>query len=122
MRIRVRKTDIIVFFGLLCTSAFWLWRIRLGISEYDEAFYLTIPYRLTLGDTLLIDGVACFAIIRFCFMAVDGTVPVGGTGNGRNYFSVSIYLAFLSPDGSFDCVLFTASPKQKWRRISLYNI
>ena len=33
---------------------FLIWKCRYGYANIDEAFYLTIPYRLCLGDTLLI--------------------------------------------------------------------
>lgn len=40
--------------GFLALSAFLLWKCRFGYANMDEAFYLTIPYRLCAGDSLLI--------------------------------------------------------------------
>lgn len=35
----------------LC-SAFLFWRCRYGFGSLDESFYLTVPYRLSMGDSL----------------------------------------------------------------------
>lgn len=42
-----------VLFAL--TFAFMLWKAPYGLGGSDEAFYLTVPYRLTLGDKLFMD-------------------------------------------------------------------
>lgn len=34
---------------------FMLWKVPYGFGGSDEAFYLTVPYRLTLGDKLFLD-------------------------------------------------------------------
>lgn len=41
--------------GLLVIACFYLWRIRYGNAEVDEAFYLTVPFRMLKGDRLLTD-------------------------------------------------------------------
>ena len=35
--------------------AFMLWKCRYGLGGSDEAFYLTVPHRLCLGDELFRD-------------------------------------------------------------------
>ena len=43
---------------LLCFAAglcFLIWRAPFGFADSDEAFYLTVPYRLTMGDALIAD-------------------------------------------------------------------
>lgn len=32
-----------------------LWKAKYGISEYDEAFYLSVPHRMFLGDRLFVE-------------------------------------------------------------------
>ncbi len=41
----------ISFFAVFC---FILWKCRYGFANVDEAFYLTVPYRLCRGDNLLL--------------------------------------------------------------------
>ncbi len=47
--------DIVFGALLLCTVFLYLSRIDLGMADMDESFYLTIPFRLTQGDALLVD-------------------------------------------------------------------
>lgn len=44
-------------FALLfaATALFMLWKLPYGLGGSDEAFYLTVPYRLCLGDRLFFD-------------------------------------------------------------------
>ena len=39
----------------IAALAFMLWKCRFGLGGSDEAFYLTIPHRLCLGDELFRD-------------------------------------------------------------------
>lgn len=55
MQKRLKRQDWLCLLCLAVTFLFWLWRIPYGNAQYDESFYLTIPYRLARGDTLLID-------------------------------------------------------------------
>lgn len=41
--------------GALVIACFYLWRIQYGNAEVDEAFYLTVPFRILKGDRLLTD-------------------------------------------------------------------
>lgn len=46
----------LIFIGLFIAAlAFMLWKCRFGLGGSDEAFYLTIPHRLCLGDELFRD-------------------------------------------------------------------
>lgn len=46
----------LLFFLILIASACLLfWKCRFGFGNIDEAFYLTIPYRLLQGDALLLE-------------------------------------------------------------------
>lgn len=58
--IKKRKANIskqsLVFFCLfLAAFAFMLWKCPFGFGGSDEAFYLTVPHRLCLGDELFYD-------------------------------------------------------------------
>ena len=41
--------------GALLIGVLYLWRLSYGNAELDEAFYMTIPFRILKGDTLLMD-------------------------------------------------------------------
>ena len=44
----------LVFAGILLAAAcFLFWKCPYGYGNIDEAFYLTVPYRLAQGDALL---------------------------------------------------------------------
>lgn len=51
-----RRSIIVWLYIVLFTalSGFLLWKCRFGYASNDEAFYLTIPYRLYQGDGLLV--------------------------------------------------------------------
>ena len=53
---RSRKTIYGIAYALafLVLLSFLLWKCRYGYANKDEAFYLTIPYRLCRGDSLLL--------------------------------------------------------------------
>ena len=36
-------------------AAFALWKCPYGFGSYDDAFYLTVPHRLSMGDALFVD-------------------------------------------------------------------
>lgn len=44
-------------FALLFAAAvlFALWKCPFGFGSYDDAFYLTVPHRLSMGDRLFVD-------------------------------------------------------------------
>lgn len=53
---KTAKTILLILYWALF-SAIWLflfWRCQYGFADADEAFYLTIPYRLCLGDKLFL--------------------------------------------------------------------
>lgn len=52
-RIRVRQA--VIFSCILAGLVLLLWKCRYGFGNIDEAFYLTIPIRLCLGDALLVE-------------------------------------------------------------------
>ena len=41
--------------GTVLLLFFSLWKVRYGLGLYDEAFYLTIPYRMCQGDKLFLN-------------------------------------------------------------------
>ncbi len=47
------RYDIIFAIALIAIALIHLSRIRLGMAHVDESFYLSIPYRLLNGDSLL---------------------------------------------------------------------
>lgn len=54
-RIRLTRADGLFFLLFAAALALALWKVPYGFGWYDEAFYLTIPHRLTLGDALFLD-------------------------------------------------------------------
>lgn len=48
------KKNLIFFALLLCICVFLIWKCKYGIGNIDEAFYLTIPFRLYKGDALFL--------------------------------------------------------------------
>ena len=75
-----------VFFVLFfCVLAFSIWKCFFGFGGYDEAFYLTVPHRLTLGDSLLseewhLSQLSGFLLVPFVslykliFQSTDGII------------------------------------------------
>ena len=49
------KTRLVFFLGAVLIAALYGWRLRYGNAELDEAFYMTVPFRMLKGDTLLMD-------------------------------------------------------------------
>lgn len=47
--------DGIFIVGTILLLFFSLWKVRYGLGLYDEAFYLTIPYRMCHGDKLFLN-------------------------------------------------------------------
>ena len=52
-RAKPERTDLLFLCFLAALALVLLWRCRFGFASNDEAFYLTIPYRLLQGDALL---------------------------------------------------------------------
>lgn len=50
---KLERTDLLFLGFLAMLGLGLLWRCRYGFASNDEAFYLTIPYRLLQGDALL---------------------------------------------------------------------
>jgi len=50
---KVYKVVFAVLF--LAVSVLYIWRLKFGYASNDECFCLSVPYRLTLGDRLIID-------------------------------------------------------------------
>ncbi|MBQ8812900.1 MAG: hypothetical protein IJZ85_00155 [Lachnospiraceae bacterium] len=71
-----------IFGGLLCISVFmYLSRINMGMADLDESFYLTIPFRMTQGDALIVDewhvsqlaGCLLYPLMKVYLAVVGGT-------------------------------------------------
>lgn len=52
---RITATDLIFGVSMCAAILLYLSRIRMGMADLDESFYLTIPLRLTQGDALFVD-------------------------------------------------------------------
>ncbi len=73
-------------FALLFSAClvFLLWKCRYGYAYMDEAFYLTVPYRLCRGDSLLLHewhlsqltGFLLFPAMRLYLALFGGTVRI----------------------------------------------
>lgn len=80
-RSRKESTVTILFFGaFLLLFLFLIWKCRYGYGDMDEAFYLTIPYRLCRGDGLFIhewhvsqlSGLLLYPIVRVYLWITGG--------------------------------------------------
>lgn len=67
---------VILLAGVVCMH---LSRIRLGNVDIDEAFYLTVPYRLAQGEGLLADEWHVSQLVGFllypfvkCYLLIQG--------------------------------------------------
>ena len=47
--------NLFFFLVFFATSALIFWKCRYGYGDIDESFYLTVPYRMCLGDALFTD-------------------------------------------------------------------
>ena len=54
---KLKKPLLDIIFSILFGAAliFTLWKCPFGFGSYDDAFYLTIPHRLSMGDVLFAD-------------------------------------------------------------------
>lgn len=54
---RLKKPPLSIIYSVLFGAAlvFALWKCPFGFGSYDDAFYLTIPHRLSMGDVLFAD-------------------------------------------------------------------
>lgn len=86
----------LVFFILFCSAiVFSVWKCKYGFGGNDEAFYLTIPHRLTLSDSLLTDewhvsqlsGLLLFPLVRLYVLIFKST-------DGILLFFRYLYIAF----------------------------
>lgn len=72
-----KGTDLLFAILFLCSMVFLIWKCRIGYAGRDEAFYLTIPYRLYMGDSLLLhewhlsqlSGLLLYPVFKF-YMAI----------------------------------------------------
>lgn len=70
-------------FGLLLLGmmVMYLSRINMGMADMDESFYLTIPFRMTQGDALLVDewhvsqlaGFLTYPLVKLYLVVAGGT-------------------------------------------------
>lgn len=76
------KNEVIFIIGGIAILMFSLWKSQYGLGGDDEAFYLTIPYRMCQGDKLLLDEwhVSQFsAFLLYPFMKAYLWVKSGNT-------------------------------------------
>lgn len=82
MQKRLKRQDWVCLACLFATLLFWLWRVRIGHAQYDESFHLTVPYRLTRGDTLLIDEWHLSQLSGFLLWPLMALYRLVAPGNG----------------------------------------
>ncbi len=79
---RHRKTWGYIFTGVyLLTVAFLFWRCRFGFAYKDETFYLTVPYRICMGDHFLLhewhlsqlSGILLLPLVKLYLILFHGT-------------------------------------------------
>jgi hypothetical protein len=51
----IKHQDLIALFCFFAAVVFFCWKAPFGFGFDDESFYLSIPHRLTMGDSLLTD-------------------------------------------------------------------
>ena len=76
------KNEVIFIIGGFAILLFSLWKSQYGLGGDDEAFYLTIPYRMCQGDKLLLEEwhVSQFsAFLLYPFMKVYLWIKSGNT-------------------------------------------
>lgn len=54
-KFNISKQSLVFFCFFVASLAFMLWKCPFGFGGSDEAFYLTVPHRLCLGDELFFD-------------------------------------------------------------------
>ena len=94
---RLDKADVI--FGVLLTAVIFihLSRIRLGNVDIDEGFYLTVPYRLAQGESLLADEWHVSQLVGFLlYPFVKCYLLIHGNTEGIYLASRYVYLACLT--------------------------
>ena len=77
---KTKKTDILFFALLALTLCLLIYKAPYGFGQNDESFYLTVPYRMAQGDTLLADewhpsqltGFLLYPALKL-YLAITGT-------------------------------------------------
>ncbi len=80
---------------VVIACCFKLWKAKYGISEFDEAFYLTIPHRMSLGDSLFFNEwhpSQMFGLLLYPFYWLY--MSVFGTTEGIQLVFRYIYVVF----------------------------
>lgn len=54
-KLKSPSQDGVFAFLLAAAAVFALWKCPFGFGVYDDAFYLTVPHRLSMGDALFVD-------------------------------------------------------------------
>lgn len=79
-QVLIKNQDIVALFCLLSSAALLIWRAPYGFGLDDESWYLTMPHRMMMGDSMLTDewNVAqLFSILLYIpcklYIAIVGT-------------------------------------------------
>ncbi len=80
-RIKERVIDLAFTAAFLLLWFFLFWKCRYGFADFDEPFYLTVPFRLCTGDKLLLhewnlsqlSGVLLVPVMKLYMLIFDGT-------------------------------------------------
>lgn len=74
---KIQINDIVFAIGIFALAIFSFWKASYGADGYDEAFYLTIPYRMVNGDILFLNewhGSQLSAFLLYPFVKLYLTV------------------------------------------------
>ena len=91
--------DIVYCIGFMAAVFFMIWKSRYGFGENDEAFYLTLPFRLFKGDSLFSDDyhiAQLFSFLTFPIYAIYRTLVKTNEGIILNFRYIYIFCQALS--------------------------
>ena len=52
---KIKLNDFLFLFAVISVFLLLIWKSHIGIANIDETFHLSVPYRMTQGDWLIVD-------------------------------------------------------------------
>jgi len=89
--------DIIALFCLLSAAVFLIWKAPHGFGFDEDSFYVSLPYRLTMGDSFLTDEWHLSQLSGFLlYLPVKAYVLISGSTEGIILFFRYFFIVFQS--------------------------
>lgn len=99
---RVKIYDLCFAVGFALMLVFLIWKAPFGFQGKDEPFYLTIPYRMMQGDSLITDEWHVTQLSAFLlYPIVRLYAALGGTGEGILLAFRYIYVAVQAATAAY---------------------